>query len=897
MKKLLLLLFVVLPCAAAATASPDSLFARFKTAAAFDYNYPRERVYMHLDNNAYFEGDTIWFKAYVMRASTLAPTDLSRVLYAELLDDNGRLRERKLLRVDSLGQAHGDFSLALPIRSGFYEIRAYTREMLNWGAEACYSRVVPVFLKPKADALKSDRVTGALFIDRPEEEHHLAPNHPRPFDLKKPHDYRLEFYPEGGNRVAGVAQRIAYRLTNRRGLPLTDSLFVFSYDDQLLTTCESEHEGMGTFTLPADFRGGYVLVGKDKKPSRFPLPEPESQQAFALSARAEADGVVVACAAGEDALDKTAGHLLGLAVMCREKMCYFDTLTASRDGVEILVPWSTMRDGVNRIELFDATGRGLCRRLVWKTPEHDRSLRLDVRQNEQEYAPFSPIVLKMRLTAADSLPVRSVFSLSVRDDGGELVSAAAESYSRLLLASEVRGYIHHPEFYFAADARSSRALDLLLMVQGWTANSFDVMSGRDPFRLLQPIEDRLTLNGTVYHYDKKERPRPGMKLSVKMYSLQGASLEGETVTDSLGRFAFASNVDYTGEWIAQVTTRNKKDRRRWTSVAFDRWFSVPPRRYDFREMELIPVRRAPEARPDAPTFVWTDTIPRRMRFHLAEAKVTGRKYRGFTGNRYTYNGGEGTLKRHADLFYDIEAEVERKKDRGEASSGIWEMLAELNPEFFFEPVGETGIAYQLYYRNLPIGSSRFFWAEEIKSAAFLEPRNNYLSAYHGVDAHTTFGAMQTGVDDTQGAVPGISDAGVDRMTQLKAEARLSAEAAPGFGNAGSVALHKYFASGRDIGLMIFERPDYYRFRNKRGVDKRRIYGYTIPQKFYSPNYRETDLPDEADVRRTLYWNPSVSTDAAGRATALFFSNSRYGQRLRISARALTPDGRFLFFER
>ncbi len=885
-------LFFLFATLSAQSAPLDSLFAKFKAAAAFDYHYPRERVSLHLDNNAYFEGDTIWFKAYVMRASVLVPTNLSRVLYAELLDDNGRLRERKLLRIDSLGQANGEFSLALPIRSGFYEVRAYTREMLNWGEEACYSRVVPVFQKPAADLLKSDHVTEALFISRPEVENDLAPGHPRPFDLEKAHEPLLEFFPEGGNRVGGVAQRIAYRLTSRRGQPLSDSLFVYTAGDTLLLSCETEHEGMGTFTLPPGCSSGYVIVGKGKTTTRFPLPAIEARERYALSARSETDGVVVSTQSAGDS------ELLGLAVMCRERMCYFDTLTVNVEGVEILIPWTSLRDGVNRIELFDKTGRGLCRRLVWKTPSADRSLRLDVRQNEKEYAPFSPIALEMRLTDKDSLPVGTVLSLSVRDDGGELVSAEAESYSRLLLSSEVRGYIHHPEFYFRSDdARSRRALDLLLMVQGWTANSFSVMSGSTPFRLTQPIEDRLTLNGTVYAHNKKTKPRAGMRLSVKMYSLQGASLSGEAVTDSAGNFAFASNVDYTGEWLAQVTTRNENDRKKWSTVAFDRWFSVAPRRFDFREMTANPVRRAPQMLSAAETFVWRDTIPRIMRQNLAEVKILGRKYKGFTGNRFSYNGGEKTLKRYADLFYDIEAEVERKKDQGEATSDVWQLLAELNPQFHVEMIGETGINYSLYYRNLPLGTARFFWAEEVKSAAFMERRNRSLDEYHGVDTHTNFGTTETGIDYHHTAVEGIGEGAADATAQAQRRAEEATAPQGGLGEAGSVALHRYLSPNQETGLMIFERPDLYRFKEKRGIDKRKIYGYAVPKKFYSPNYRRYYLPTDSDMRRTLYWNPSLTTDAAGRATAVFFSNSRFGQRLRISARALTPDGRFLFFER
>lgn len=118
-------LFFLVPSrlCAQGTSTVDSLFQRFKVASAFDYNFPREKVFLHLDNNAYFEGETLWFKAYVVRASSLKPRPLSRVLYVELLSDAGALMQRKLLRLDSLGQANGEFDLELPVRSGYYEVR------------------------------------------------------------------------------------------------------------------------------------------------------------------------------------------------------------------------------------------------------------------------------------------------------------------------------------------------------------------------------------------------------------------------------------------------------------------------------------------------------------------------------------------------------------------------------------------------------------------------------------------------------------------------------------------------------------------------------------------------------------------------------------------------------
>lgn len=101
----------------------------------FNREYPQEKVYLHMDNRSYYIGDTIWFKAYVMNALSLRPTHTSGVLYVELLNENGVEMEHKKLRVED-GMCHGEFSLEDYYRTGYYEIRAYTRNMLNFGNEA-----------------------------------------------------------------------------------------------------------------------------------------------------------------------------------------------------------------------------------------------------------------------------------------------------------------------------------------------------------------------------------------------------------------------------------------------------------------------------------------------------------------------------------------------------------------------------------------------------------------------------------------------------------------------------------------------------------------------------------------------------------------------------------------
>jgi hypothetical protein len=67
----------------------------------------QEKVYVHTDNTCYFVGDTLWFKAYVVRADNLQPTDMSHILYVELLSPDGLLVERQNIIVAPEGYTCG----------------------------------------------------------------------------------------------------------------------------------------------------------------------------------------------------------------------------------------------------------------------------------------------------------------------------------------------------------------------------------------------------------------------------------------------------------------------------------------------------------------------------------------------------------------------------------------------------------------------------------------------------------------------------------------------------------------------------------------------------------------------------------------------------------------------
>lgn len=134
----------------------------------------------------------------------------------------------------------------------------------------------------------------------------------------------------------------------------------------------------------------------------------------------------------------------------------------------------------------------------------------------------------------------SVFSFSAMDGGTVFNGRGPSVKSWMLLSSEVKGYIEDVGYYFESDdSVHRRTSDLLMLVQGWRRYDWEELSGYRPRSPEEwhPVEDTLYVTGRLRSV-KKSLPVDGIPLKAYVYS-GGSHLDGATVTDSLGRYAFS----------------------------------------------------------------------------------------------------------------------------------------------------------------------------------------------------------------------------------------------------------------------------------------------------------------------------------------------------------------------
>lgn len=449
----------------------------------------QEKIYVHMDNSCYFTGDTLWYKAYVVRADNLQPTDMSKLMYVELLTPDGYLVDRQHVVVNGNGYTCGQFVLEDSLYSGYYELRAYTRWQLNFNMtereyfksdremffnqQACeeyfrdweglYSRVFPVYEKPKEAGNYKER----YMVNRPKQR-----------VLIEKQSLKVEFYPEGGHLIKGVPCNLAFEVTDDKGQAL-DVTGMLSDG----TVLKPEYQGRGhVMVTPGEERLKATFEWEGKSYS-FKLPEVQNAGV----------GMVMDRKAQSVKLTPNCVTMGAWAVLCRGKVVDFRRMT--HDERQIDLRTIQLPTGINEIIVYDTLAQPLASRLFFVN-NHDLGKRIDVKMTangetvdaKTTLMPYEPVSLEVTNAQLNmSLAVRDASTDQRGYDDGNIMTD-------MLLSSELKGFVAKPAYYFESDDdKHSAHLDLLMLVQGWHA-----YQRVDSLRFMP--ETMLTYEGTLYNF-------------------------------------------------------------------------------------------------------------------------------------------------------------------------------------------------------------------------------------------------------------------------------------------------------------------------------------------------------------------------------------------------------------
>ncbi|MEO8768819.1 MAG: hypothetical protein ABI402_02000 [Ferruginibacter sp.] len=438
MRQIFLAALLSIAFSIAKSQTPESLLQKVQQ------QYATEKIYFHYDKSFYIAGETVWFKAYIMEG--YLPSAKSTVIAIELINDSGSMLDKKILPING-STAIGEFSLPKNLPQGSYTIKAYTRNLMNFGFDNYYYHHLNVF--------------------NPETNNKEA--------ITTNSSYTVVFFPEAGNLIGHVKNTIAFKCTNNCGTPKDIEGQVTGPSGKEVASFKSTHDGMGTFSFVPEPGEQYIanctVASLDKITQPLPvvltegvvltITRQENKTFFLLDATTVANENLVP------------DYILGVM----ENLVAFKVPvpnTTKRLNGEI--PTGQLPTGILQLTVFNKANKPLAERLMFI--------------NSGDYLPAGVFInnkvdVKPRGKNSFSFDLQDTiagtFSVSVTDADVEN-KQADNIVSRFLLTSDIRGIVHNPSYYFENnDALHQQNLDLVMLTNGWRRYSWnELLADRFP---------------------------------------------------------------------------------------------------------------------------------------------------------------------------------------------------------------------------------------------------------------------------------------------------------------------------------------------------------------------------------------------------------------------------------
>jgi hypothetical protein len=462
MRKILSLVSLFFIFLSARTQSLDSTLSKIAT------NYQPEKVYLQYDKSSYYVGETIWFKAYLMQG--MFPTGESKNLYVDWIADNGTVLSHTVSPVVDAG-TNGQFEVPAEYNSDFIHVRAYTRWMLNFDTAFVYSKDIRI--------LPKDPVTTKTTLS-------IIPS--------------IQFFPEGGDLVAGVVNRVAFKANDQFGRPVKVKAKLFDSKGTLVQSASSIHDGMGSFVFAPQAGAFYNVKWTDEKnvehTSNLPSIKPSG---VSIQVGLEDKKRVVVINAGSQIENLKQVHLVG--TMNQTLIFKNDILLNENSSAKRIIPTTNLPSGILTFTLFDNSWNAIAERITFI---NNNDYSFQPKMEVQRWGLSKRKRNEIEISVPDSLQDANL-SISVTDAAIEK-DTTDNIVSHFLLSSEIRGKVYNPAYYFFNNSDSlSQHLDLVMLTNGWRRFKWeDVVKGKLPEIKYPKDTSYLTLSGKVFGVAKSQ---------------------------------------------------------------------------------------------------------------------------------------------------------------------------------------------------------------------------------------------------------------------------------------------------------------------------------------------------------------------------------------------------------
>ncbi|WEK37627.1 MAG: hypothetical protein P0Y53_08940 [Candidatus Pseudobacter hemicellulosilyticus] len=768
-------------------------------------NFPQEKVHVHFDKAVYNPGETIWFKAYIF--SGFLPSGISKNFYVELIDPaTGRIIQRKTLPVFEATTANY-FDLPLSFNLSEVVFRAYTTWMMNFDSSFLYTKTITIVNSKTAVNTAPPAKTVSL-----------------------------GFFPEGGDLVAGLATVVAFKATDAQGYPEKIKGVVKNDKGVKVADFSSVHDGMGRFDLEPVAGATYTAEWTDARggtgKTNLPAVKDRGGVLQLMGFGDKKSFIVKRSVEASPELTK-----LYVVAHMHQQVVYKATIDLSSNFMTSgVIPVNNLPSGMLQVTLFDSSWKPLAERVTF------------IHNDDFVFTPNVVTLganLKRRakniITVEIPDTMRTNLSLAITDAGvGD--EGHENIMSRLLLAGDLKGYIHNSAYYLSSSSDSvQQHTDLVMMTHGWRRFKWDDLAAGKLPKIKYPLENYLGLKGELLGLQPSQIPQNtsvNVFMEAKDSSRQIFSLE----IDRNGKFGEDGLIFFDTVKLYYQFNKNQSLTSR-AVVNFNNGSLRVPSLVNFNP-------------------AWKIYNP------LDSAALNRARFIAMEGDR-------------------IRPEQERKAKMLDAVTVTARARTKVQQmdDKYARGLFSGGDAYSFDLTDDPFAMG----ARDIFTYLQSRVPGLQISQSGGANGPSLSWRQATPtlyLDEMQVDASMLQGISVNDIAYVKAF-RPPFFGAPGGGSGGAIAV--YTKRGGDVGKNDSPIPG--------GMEKNRLIGYAAPRQFYSPDYSEPALNDVDDVRTTLYWSPYLLMDKNTRKSTIIFYNNDVTRKMKLVLEGYNEEGRLTRVEK
>jgi hypothetical protein len=296
-----------------------------------------------------------------------------------------------------------------------------------------------------------------------------------------PTEFTIDFYPEGGDLIAGVPNRVFYRIRSKSGEPITGAgkVMILAGKDNIPEADSDYQLGMGYLDFTPNPKETYTV--RITTPTRIE----NVGSPFARLGGMRTDGVVIQVADfGDEHAPKAVGNQgdpirlivrqqgparkLLLVAQCRGQVLDQRWVDIKRDAAEVTLDPTADATGMIRVTAYELTDKLLqpiAERLVYRVPA--QRLDLGFALNTQQIHAERPVVARISARDEKGQPAQAWLLGSVVDERYHGRSRSLSAHFFLLNEVHTGADLDNAQVILHDSPESAQVLERFLGTNGW----------------------------------------------------------------------------------------------------------------------------------------------------------------------------------------------------------------------------------------------------------------------------------------------------------------------------------------------------------------------------------------------------------------------------------------------